>query len=146
MILEFTVKNTFSIKDEQLISFEASDSIQEDSELHCIEYGGKKFLKLACIYGANASGKTKIAKAFTFYVHFLVNSFHSLLPKERIHFIPFMFDEKTVLEPGEFNLVFYTKDFESENITGKPSGNDIKEDKNAPFTSKPTTKNGGGFC
>lgn len=116
MILEFSVKNTYSIKDEQLISFEALDSIQENNELHCIEYGKKKFLKLACIYGANASGKTKIAKAFTFYVHFLVNSFHSLLPKERIHFIPFMFDEKTVLEPGEFNLVFYTKDFESENI------------------------------
>ena len=115
MILEFTVKNTYSIKDEQLISFEALDNIQENSELHCIEYGGKKFLKLACIYGANASGKTKIAKAFAFYIHFLINSFHSLQPTERIHFIPFLFDPKTVSEPGEFNLVFYTKDFDSEN-------------------------------
>lgn len=115
MILEFTVKNTFSIKDEQLISFEASDSIQEDSELHCIEYGGKKFLKLACVYGANASGKTRIAKAFAFYIHFMVNSFHSLQPTERIDFIPFMFDARTASEPGEFNLVFYAKDFDSEN-------------------------------
>lgn len=115
MILEFTVKNTFSIKDEQLISFEAADTIQEDNELHCIEYGGKKFLKLACIYGANASGKTKIAEAFTFYLNFLVRSFHSLQPTEKIHFYPFMFDKKTALEPGEFGLVFYAKDFDSDN-------------------------------
>lgn len=115
MILEFTVKNTFSIKDEQLISFEAADTIQEDDELHCIEYGGKKFLKLACIYGANASGKTKIAEALTFYLHFLVRSFHSLQPTEKIHFYPFLFDKKTSLEPGEFSLVFYAKDFDSDN-------------------------------
>lgn len=115
MILEFTVKNTFSIKDEQLISFEAADTILEDEELHCLEYGGKKFLKLACIYGANASGKTKIAEAFTFYLRFLVRSFHSLEPTEKIHFYPFMFDPKTAKEPGEFGLVFYAKDFDSEN-------------------------------
>lgn len=115
MILEFTVKNTFSIKDEQLISFEAAESIHEDDELHCIEYGGKKFLKLACIYGANASGKTKIAEAFAFYVHFFIRSFHSLQPTEKIHFFPFMFDSKTASEPGEFSIVFYAKDFDSEN-------------------------------
>ena len=46
MILEFTVKNTFSIKDEQLISFEAVDAVTEDDQFHCTEIGGKKFLKL----------------------------------------------------------------------------------------------------
>ena len=115
MILEFTVKNTLSIKDEQLISFEAAESVHEDDELHCIEYGGKKFLKLACIYGANASGKTKIAEAFAFYVHFFIKSFHSLQPTEKIHFFPFLFDSKTASEPGEFSIVFYAKDFDSEN-------------------------------
>lgn len=116
MILEFSVKNTFSIKDEQLISFEAADTIDTDESLHCIELAGKKFLKLACVYGANASGKTKIAEALTFYIHFMVRSFHSLQPTEKIHFIPFLFDSNTANEPGEFRLVFYAKDFESENI------------------------------
>lgn len=116
MILEFSVKNTFSIKEEQLISFEASDTVNVDEELHCIDFGGKKFLKLACIYGANASGKTKIAEALTFYVNFLVLSFHSLQPTEKIHFIPFLFDPVTAKEPGEFRLVFYAKDFDSENV------------------------------
>ena len=32
MILEFTVKNTFSIKEEQLISFEAAETVHEDDE------------------------------------------------------------------------------------------------------------------
>lgn len=116
MILEFSVKNTFSIKDEQLISFEAAETIDTDDKLHCIELGGKKFLKLACVYGANASGKTKIAEALTFYIHFLVQSFHSLQPTENIHFIPFLFDPVSAKEPGEFRLVFYAKDFESENV------------------------------
>lgn len=116
MILEFSVKNTFSIKDEQLISFEAVDTIDTDEKLHCVELGGKKFLKLACIYGANASGKTKIAKAFTFYIHFMVKSFHSLRPTESIHFMPFAFDKTTMKKPGEFRIVFYDKDFDSENI------------------------------
>lgn len=116
MILEFYVKNTFSIKEEQLISFEAVNTVTNDDSLHCIEYGGKRFLKLACIYGANASGKTKIAEAFSFYVSFLVRSFHALQPTEKISFIPFLFDPKTAKEPGEFRLVFYAKDFDSESI------------------------------
>lgn len=115
MILEFTVRNTFSIKDEQLISFEAVNSVSKDDNLHCVEVGGKKFLKLACIYGANASGKTNITHALTFYIHFLVKSFHALEPTEKIPFTPFLFDAKTQNEPGEFKLVFYAKDFESEN-------------------------------
>ena len=106
MILEFTVKNTFSIKDEQLISFESAETVHEDDELHCIEYGGKRFLKLACIYGANASGKSKIAEALSFYIRFLVRSFHYYQPTEKIHFTPFMFDTRTASEPGEFSIVF----------------------------------------
>lgn len=116
MILEFSIKNTFSIKDEQSISFEASDTINDDENLHCVNLGGKKILKLACVYGANASGKTKIAKAFAFYIHFLTNSFLSLKPDEKIHFTPFLFDATTANEPGEFKLIFYAKDFNSDNI------------------------------
>ena len=116
MILEFTVKNTFSIKDEQLISFESAETVHEDDELHCIEYGGKRFLKLACIYGANASGKSKIAEALSFYIRFLVRSFHYYQPTEKIHFTPFMFDTRTASEPGEFSIVFYAKDFDSESV------------------------------
>ena len=115
MILEFTVKNTFSIKDEQLISFEAVDTVTEDDKFHCTEIGGKKFLKLACLYGANASGKTNIARALAFYIDFLINSFHKLEPTGVIPFFPFLFDAKTRNEPGEFTIVFYAKDFDSEN-------------------------------
>lgn len=116
MILEFSIKNTLSIKEEQLISFEAVDTKNKDDILHCVEYGGKKFLKLACIYGANASGKTKILEAFTFYIDFLYSSFISLEPTEEIDFTPFSFDAETQKQPGEFSLIFYAKDFDSNNI------------------------------
>lgn len=115
MILKFSIKNTFSIKDEQTINFEATNSSTKDS-LHCIEYDGKKILKLACIYGANASGKTRLLEALNFYMNFMVDSFSDYKPSELIHFTPFKFNEKTVNEPGEFNLVFLLYDEEAKKL------------------------------
>lgn len=111
MILEFSITNTYSIKEKQTISFEAAGDSTSD-ETHCIEYGGKKFLKLACLYGANASGKTKMAEAFDYYVAIMIESFARLQPTENMHFIPFMFDAKTQNAPGEFEVIFYAEDFE----------------------------------
>lgn len=134
MIVEFSIANTFSIKDEQTVSFEAvglckataddasvlSDAAVQDDSLsltaparlgsHCVRVGSKTLLKLACIYGANASGKTNILTALRFYVRFAVDSFTNLKPSEPTHFVPFRFDEQTARDPGFFNLVFYMKD------------------------------------
>ena len=60
MILEFSIENTFSIKDKQTISFESV--MEEKDSIHCINIAGKKILKQLCIYGANASGKSTFLK------------------------------------------------------------------------------------
>lgn len=114
MILEFSVENTFSIKERQTISFEAVVEDNDSDELHCVRIGNKRMLKMACLYGANASGKTKMARALYFYIDFIISSFTDLKPNESTHFIPFKFSEETRKACGKFELIFYTKDIISE--------------------------------
>ena len=59
MVLEFSITNTFSISERQTISFESALNDPATDGQHCIDCNGKKILKMACIYGANASGKTR---------------------------------------------------------------------------------------
>ncbi|MDR1524905.1 MAG: ATP-binding protein [Tannerella sp.] len=104
MILEFSIENTYSIKERQTISFEAAD---DDDDRHVITVGGKKLLKLAAIYGANASGKSNVIKAFNFYIRFILDSFTDLKPHEKISFKPFFFTENPDQLSGFFEIVFY---------------------------------------
>ncbi|MDR2632933.1 MAG: ATP-binding protein [Treponema sp.] len=107
MILEFSIENTYSIKERQTISFEAVDDNGDDDDRHIINIGGKKLLKLAAIYGANASGKSNIIKAFNFYIQFILDSFTALKPYEKILFEPFLFVENPERSSGFFEIVFY---------------------------------------
>jgi AAA15 family ATPase/GTPase len=104
MILEFSIENTYSIKDRQTISFEAAD---DSDDQHIINVGNKKLLKLAAIYGANASGKSNLIKAFDFYMRFILDSFTQLKPEEKIFFEPFFFDEITRRSSSFFEIIFY---------------------------------------
>lgn len=57
MIAEIKFKNMFSFRDETVLSFEADKSKDLES-YHVVELAPDvKLLKLAVIYGANASGK-----------------------------------------------------------------------------------------
>ncbi|UTC64125.1 ATP-binding protein [Treponema sp. OMZ 788] len=113
MILEFSIANTFSISEKQTISFEAVINDTETDARHYVECGGKKILKLACIYGANAAGKTKMLEALQFYMSFLLSSFNKLKPDEKIGVVPFKFDPHFQNQPSEFDLIFYIKDTET---------------------------------
>ena len=107
MILEYSVKNTYSIGEKQTISFEPT-SFNENDALHYIDVDGKKILKLACIYGANAAGKTNMAIALNFYLNFMTYSFYSMRPKTEIPFVPYCFENEKIEDVnGEFELVFY---------------------------------------
>ena len=111
MILEFSITNTFSISEKQTISFEAVPHKETDNIFkHCIECTDKNILKLACIYGANASGKTKMLEALNFYMGFMRSSFIELEPNTNIAFFPFEFDAELKNAPGEFELIIYVKD------------------------------------
>ena len=103
MIVNFSIQNFGSIKDKQTLSFEA-DASNHLENTYVIHTAGKRLLKLALIYGANASGKTTILKVLDFLRDLVVN------PKEKktdiLHFDPFLFDAQTPLQPTELSIEF----------------------------------------
>ena len=103
MIVNFSIQNFGSIKDKQTLSFEA-DVSKHLEDTYVVHTAGKRLLKLALIYGANASGKTTVLKALDFLRDLVVN------PKEKktdiLHFDPFLFDAQTPLQPTELSIEF----------------------------------------
>ena len=92
MIVKFSVQNFGSIKDEQILSFEA-DKSEHLEDYYIIPINGLRLLKLGLIYGANASGKTTILKALDFLGKIVLH------PEEKktdiFNFNPFLFDPNT---------------------------------------------------
>ncbi|MGO3807782.1 MAG: AAA family ATPase, partial [Sphingobacterium sp.] len=104
MIHYLKIKNFGPVKNEAEINFEVADSIQEDA--YEIRMGdGRKLLKLAYIYGANASGKTTILKAFDFLRKILLSPAGD--KAQELSFDPFLFCEDAYSKPSYFELSFY---------------------------------------
>ena len=103
MIVNFSIQNFGSIKDKQTLSFEA-DASQHLEDTYVVHTAGKRLLKLALIYGANASGKTTVLKALDFLRDLVVN------PKEKktdiLGFSPYLFDANTPKQPTELTIEF----------------------------------------
>ncbi len=105
MILEFRVENFLSFRDEQMISFEPSAD-KEFGSLYCAEVReGVKVLKLGILYGANASGKTNLLRAFDFLRKFVLEQKKD--KTETTGIIKFQFDNENLLKPVKFQLSFY---------------------------------------
>lgn len=64
MLIRFNFKNYKSFKEENCLDMEAT-SIKEH-DYNVVETNGVRLLKVAAIYGANASGKTNVLEAFDF--------------------------------------------------------------------------------
>jgi AAA15 family ATPase/GTPase len=103
MLIEFKIKNFASIKSVQTLSMLASaDDTLED--YYIIPQGNLKLLKLAVLYGPNASGKTTILKALDFLRQIV------LIPKNQksdtLNFLPFQFDANSKQEPSWMQISF----------------------------------------
>lgn len=112
MIISFTVRNFKSIKDEQCINFYAenlndvhSDNIAFPDKQHRIGV-----LKTAGIYGANASGKSNILKAFNAFQYIVESSSDWKLNDKINCYDPFRLDAETRKAPCFFKLDFIGKD------------------------------------
>ena len=107
MLINFSVQNFGSIKDKQTLSFEA-DKSQHLEDYYVIQTNGLRLLKLALIYGANASGKTMILKAFEFLHTLVLNP--KIQKTETFNFEPFLFDDKTPQQNTVFEIDFIQND------------------------------------
>ena len=110
MLIEFSVGNFRSFKGVVTLSLVAANLQAHDKavdENNTFAASDKlRLLKSAAIYGANASGKTNLAKAMQFMRWFTFNSFKETQAGEPIPADVFRLSETTVHEPSFFQIVF----------------------------------------
>lgn len=105
MIAEIKFKNMFSFRNETILSFEADKSKDLES-YHVVELAPDvRLLKLAVIYGANASGKSNIIKVCDFIKSFITNT--PLNKAELIKIVPFLLNKTSQKQASEFSVSFY---------------------------------------
>ena len=105
MIAEFKIKNFFSLRDEQTLSFiPTNDDTSRDIYTEEVA-DGVSLLKIGCIYGSNASGKTNVLKVLDFFSRFMVDD--SLNKGDEIGVVPFLLDDVSQKERTQFEMTFY---------------------------------------
>ena len=105
MIAEFKIRNFYSLRDEQTLSFiPTNDDTSRDIYTEEVA-DGVSLLKIGCIYGSNASGKTNILKALDFFSRLMVDD--SLNKGDEIGVVPFLLDDVSRQERTQFEMTFY---------------------------------------
>ncbi|KZL50624.1 AAA family ATPase [Nodularia spumigena] len=110
MLIEFSIGNYRSFKDKVTFSMVAANIVAKDPKIdenNTFAVDDKlTLLKSAAIYGANASGKSNLAKAISFMKWFMINSSKETQSTEEIGVEPFRLSTETETEPSLFEIVF----------------------------------------
>lgn len=106
MLLEFSVGNYRSIKDIATLSMVAAP-INEHMDENTFSPNGKlRLLKSAVFYGANASGKSNLMKAFVFMRKMVRSSSKETQADEPVPVVPFQLDADSCRKSSHFEVVF----------------------------------------
>jgi AAA15 family ATPase/GTPase len=107
MLVEFTVKNYRSIKDELVFSMaKAKGGELEGNSFEPDAPGTIPLLKSAAIYGPNAAGKSNVILAMMEMETIVSKSATSVQEGDKISVTPFLFDEASAAEPTELEMIF----------------------------------------
>lgn len=107
MLIEFRVKNFYSIQDEQVFSLVASSQKQHKSNTFQIKNEKLTLLKSATIYGANAAGKSNFINAFITMADIVIAS--AIVQRgNKMPILPFLLGQNEN-EPTEFEMSFLTQ-------------------------------------
>lgn len=104
MLIEFSVQNYRSFYNKVSFSMEASPIREHES--HIMEISGQRILKTSAVYGANASGKSNLFKAFAFMRNMVLSSSKESVLDEEIRVEPFLLNSKGLDEPTMMEAVF----------------------------------------
>ncbi len=107
MIINFSIQNFGSVKDKQTLTFEADKSDHLENS-YIIHTNGLRLLKIALIYGANASGKTTILKALEFLRDLVLEP--ETKKTDELDFQPFLFDSETPNQNSIISIEFIAND------------------------------------
>lgn len=113
MLVQFMVRNVLSFKEETILDMTAINAYKEH-ECNLIDNGTKeKFLRVAAIYGANASGKSNLHLAMVYFKNIIFGSFNNVENGETAidkYYFPFSFEDDE--ENSEFQIVVILDEFE----------------------------------
>ncbi|PSM56676.1 ATP-binding protein [Clostridium diolis] len=110
MLIQFNFKNFKSFRDDTSLDMTATSITEHPYNL--INSGDEKYIKVAAIYGANASGKSSVLEAFKFMRRWIMYSFKESAENEDIPLKRFAFDSEALKEPAEFEVFFKYKNNE----------------------------------
>ncbi|MDR1404832.1 MAG: ATP-binding protein [Candidatus Methanoplasma sp.] len=103
MLIEFSVENYKSFRDRTHFSMEATADRKHPDNI--IDGSKPGILKTAAMYGANASGKTKLFEAIWMCKLFVIGS-HTHNVNVQLNHTPFVFDDGRKGRPTYFETVF----------------------------------------
>lgn len=114
MLVQFKAKNVLSFKDEVTLDLAAINAYKEHSD-NLIDIGiGERFLKVAAIYGANASGKSNLYLAMAYFQRIIMESLNNVNDGEEMViqelYRPYKFDEEK--ENSEFEIIVIREGYE----------------------------------
>lgn len=104
MLIQFTVSNFASIRDQVTLSMLADSDTEHEDIL--LPFNRIRLLPSAVIYGANAAGKTNIIRAFTAAILTIRESNQKQITDPLEYMMPFRFDEDTLNKPCHFDFIF----------------------------------------
>ena len=102
MLIQFKVANFRSFGSEVTLSLEAVKAFKDHAE-NVVETNRRRVLRSAAIYGANASGKSNLVKAFAFMQQFVLFS-AGQNSTVRIPTEPFKLERSNLKEPSLFEV------------------------------------------
>jgi len=104
MLVRFGVENHLSIRDRQEFSFVASSLKGEGADL--IRWGNQRLLPVALVYGANASGKSNLISALSYFQETVTYSHSRGRPDSNLSRVPFRLDAESRQKPSVFDIDF----------------------------------------
>lgn len=111
MLIDFTIKNFMSYRDEISFSMVASTTVKEcegsdgASNVTVIDKN-KRILRTAAIYGANGSGKSTVVAAMDIFKAMVLQSFVDESIVKRLSSLYYRFDARSVNEPVAMQMIF----------------------------------------
>ena len=105
MIQEFQVQNFYSIRERQTISFVPNnDDRMRDQYVHEVA-NGVELLKIGIVYGSNASGKTTLLNALSYFRSVMLDKPES--KNDGMGYYPFLLDKHSRDEHSHMQMTFW---------------------------------------
>lgn len=110
MLVDFTISNFKSIKEEQTLSMFSANIKEHPTNTFRTAREKIKLLKVAVIYGANGSGKSNLIEGLQSMTHFIHNSTDAKLGENIKHYQPFKLDKSFFDRPTNCEIEFIALD------------------------------------